>query len=560
MPFCPTCQARFAEGQFCPTDGTQLLAEPGPSPDGDPLVGQVVAERFRVLDRLGAGGMGTVYRAEHIYIKKHVALKLLRPEITANPEAITRFQREALSASTIGHDNIVRIDDFGRLPDGQVYLTMEFLDGCPLAELLKSSTLTMVQLLDIALQTCHGLAAAHSKGIVHRDMKPENIFICRADGAVKILDFGIAKVIRTDENTNLTKTGAVFGTPNYMAPEQALGRRVDHRADIYSLGVILYEMLTQQLPFKSDSFIAILAQHVTEPPVPPRRAAPHREIPLEMEAIILRAMAKEADRRFQDMREMIEALLRVRQGFAESPALPANLHLSRAPAAAVPVELPEGVATIRERPSVSQPGTPTATAGELLPPTVPAQAAPPSRGGRKLVVGLTTAVVLAGAAIAGVVVLRRPSGEDPAKGGTAPGSARPTTRPDAAPAAPTLVDVLVDTDPSGAKIELNGSKPSDDTTPAVLRIPAGQKATIRLTMPGYLPALIQLVADHAEKKMVKLTKAAAKTDHHPVVKKVPGKVRETGKRDPKRGKGKRGRGHDDGDHGSDHGGGESIEP
>ncbi|MFZ5785394.1 MAG: protein kinase domain-containing protein, partial [Acidobacteriota bacterium] len=346
----------------------------------DPIVGKLIADRFRVIARLGAGGMGTVYEAEHLYIQKRVALKLLRPEITASADAVARFQREALAASTIGHENIVAIDDFGRLADGQVYLTMEFLDGDPLNEVLEREPLSVPQILDVAIQTCHGLAAAHAKGIIHRDMKPENIFLVDGGSKVKILDFGIAKVVRADSNTNLTKTGAVFGTPNYMAPEQALGRSIDHRVDVYSMGIIIYQMATGRLPFEADSFVAILTQHVTEPPPSPRSVAPAREIPEELEAIILKAVAKEPAERYQDMGELVAALLELRRQLVGDVPLRSNLRLSRIRPPASAADLPLQVI------ATPAPSGVTATAGELVPPE-----RPPRRG---MLVGLTAAAVL----------------------------------------------------------------------------------------------------------------------------------------------------------------------
>ena len=270
MLLCPTCNGRFGEGKYCPKDGTTLLPE---GEEAQTLEGQVIGGRYRLKRLLGQGGMGEVYEGEHIHITKRVAVKLLHPEISGDPEALVRFRQEAQSASSIGHENIVTIDDFGTMEDGRVYLTMEFLKGLSLAEaMLPPNSLTMVEALDVLLQVGDGLAAAHVKGIVHRDMKPENIFLtARTDGStsVKILDFGIAKVSGTDRNESLTKTGTVFGTPHYMSPEQALGQKLDHRADIYSMGVILFELVTGQVPFRAESFMGILSQHITKPPPEP---------------------------------------------------------------------------------------------------------------------------------------------------------------------------------------------------------------------------------------------------------------------------------------------------
>src|SRR5690349_676956 len=193
------------------------------------LVGQILDGRYRLIRKLGEGGMGEVYAAEHIHIEKKVAIKLLRPEIVSNQEAVSRFRQEARSASSIGHRNIIGIDDFGQLKDGRIYLCMELLKGAPLNDMIKEP-MSADRLLNILIQTGHGLAAAHAKNIVHRDMKPENIFVTvgpNNEDVPKLLDFGIAKVAGQDGQNNLTRTGTIFGTPFYMAPEQALGQQVD---------------------------------------------------------------------------------------------------------------------------------------------------------------------------------------------------------------------------------------------------------------------------------------------------------------------------------------------
>jgi serine/threonine protein kinase len=307
---CPTCNTRYGIGSFCARDGTPLVpvADIGRTSD---LVGQVLADRYRLVRCIGEGGMGQVYEAQHVNINRRFAIKLLKSEIVSNPEAVARFRQEAWSASSIGHENIIQIDDFATLPNGSVYLAMEFLEGMSLAERMRTSgRLPMGQMLDIVLQTCRGLEAAHQKNIVHRDMKPENIFLVERNERLraKILDFGIAKVSGAESSQNLTRTGTIFGTPFYMSPEQALGRPLDHRADIYSVGIIMYELFTGRVPFEAESFMGILTKHVTTPPSPPRQFAPDREIPEAVEHIILRAMAKELEERYATMSELLQDL------------------------------------------------------------------------------------------------------------------------------------------------------------------------------------------------------------------------------------------------------------
>ena len=285
----------------------EIKQEPGS------MIGRVL-DRYKILGKLGEGGMGEVYEVEHVRIHKRFALKLLRQEIVTNEEAVKRFEQEAKSAASIGHKNIVDITDSGEMDDGRVFLVMEKLKGTPLNELIDSPQEDQ-RLLNILIQTCHGLAAAHKKGIVHRDMKPENIFVVQNQGldVPKILDFGIAKVSGADGNNNLTRTGAIFGTPFYMAPEQALGQQVDHRADVYAIGVIMFEMFCGQVPFDGESFMGILTQHITtEPPNPIEVATSNQKIiPKGLDIVIKKAMSKEADDRYQSMDALVNSLVMI---------------------------------------------------------------------------------------------------------------------------------------------------------------------------------------------------------------------------------------------------------
>jgi serine/threonine-protein kinase len=283
-------------------------------------VGQVLDGRYRITKKLGEGGMGEVYAAEHVHIEKRFAIKLLKAEIVSNAEAVTRFRQEARSSSSIGHRNIIAIEDFGQLGDGRIYMCMELLNGAALNDLLQRP-IGADRLLNILIQTGHGLAAAHAKGIVHRDMKPENIFVTidqNGQDVPKLLDFGIAKVSGNDGQNHLTRTGTIFGTPFYMAPEQALGNPVDARTDIYAVGVIMYECFAGSLPFQGESFMGILTQHITtEPePVAQRAAKAGRALPIGLAEIIARCMQKNPDQRFRTMDELVNALIGVYRGIA----------------------------------------------------------------------------------------------------------------------------------------------------------------------------------------------------------------------------------------------------
>lgn len=275
----------------------------------------VVADRYKVLRKLGEGGMGAVYLAEHVVIEKKIALKVLAPELARRPDLVARFLQEARSASRIGHENVIDISDFGQSDDGLVYIAMEFLDGKDLGEMVRGQgAMTWLQAREIVLQICRALRAAHDKGIVHRDMKPENIFLIQREGQphfVKILDFGIAKVMGVDPNgPRLTRTGMIFGTPEYMAPEQAEGKDTDHRADIYAVGCILYHLITGQTPFVAESFMTMLTKHLMEDPVPPSVRRPDLSVSPEMDALVLKALEKDRDKRWQSMAELLEAVSR----------------------------------------------------------------------------------------------------------------------------------------------------------------------------------------------------------------------------------------------------------
>ncbi|MGZ3477480.1 MAG: serine/threonine-protein kinase [Polyangiales bacterium] len=284
----------------------------------DKNVGQVFGGKYKVERILGEGGMGIVYQARHVAIGKKFAIKLLHGDNTKDPEVVERFKVEAQAASSIGNEHIIDITDFAELPDGSTYFVMEFLDGRALTKLFEELTrVPMARLARIAKQLAQGLGAAHTAGIVHRDLKPDNIYLCKRSGGetdfVKILDFGIAKV--GQGSNKLTKAGAIFGTPHYMSPEQASGSPIDHRTDIYALGVILYEGAVGRVPFDADNFMGILTQHMYKAPVPPR-ALPEcpPDLPPGLEVIIMRCLRKKPEERYQTMEELCEDLERLLRG------------------------------------------------------------------------------------------------------------------------------------------------------------------------------------------------------------------------------------------------------
>lgn len=273
------------------------------------LVGQLIADRYRVVEPIGSGGMGSVYRAEHIHMRKSVAIKVLHRELTHLPEMVARFEREAIAAARISHPNVATGTDFGRLPDGSCYLVLEYVKGRSLRQLLNQrGALHAVRACHIAHQIALALGAAHDAGIVHRDLKPENVMLVdSADGnpRVKVLDFGVAKIQMPEQSNQatLTRMGTVFGTPEYMSPEQALGQTADPRSDLYSLGIIIYEMLCGRTPFADKELVAILTRHMTEAPPP---------LPVDVDpalsALVIQLLAKRPSERPQTAQEVATRL------------------------------------------------------------------------------------------------------------------------------------------------------------------------------------------------------------------------------------------------------------
>jgi len=280
-----------------------------------PEIGTVIADRYRIDELLGEGGMGKVFAAEHVLMRKKLALKILHSELTNVPEVVARFEREARAAANIEHPNIAAATDFGKLPDGAVYLALEFVEGRSLRDEIAEGPIPAARALKIARQIASALASAHALEIVHRDLKPENVMLVQKGAErdfVKVLDFGIAKVPigKTDGTSEapITKYGIMVGTPEYMAPEQALGKPVDGRADIFSLGVITYEMLTGTRPFSKKHAQGILGQQLKEGAPPLARRAPGVRVPAQVEALTMHLLQVEADKRPQRAAELVSTI------------------------------------------------------------------------------------------------------------------------------------------------------------------------------------------------------------------------------------------------------------
>ncbi|WP_170319501.1 serine/threonine-protein kinase [Polyangium spumosum] len=299
---CPTCNSRYpGEYKVCPKDGSQLVDEVQ-----DELVGQTLRESYTIVRVIGEGGMGRVYEARHTRIEsKRFAIKMLHPEYARQPDVLSRFQREAEAAAQIKSPYVVDVYDVDRTADGRPFIVGELLDGKEFADLLtQMGKMGVPQAVRIVRQVCKALAAAHAKGVVHRDMKPENVFLTGdlARPTAKVIDFGISKIEDNATGKALTRTGMIMGTPSYMAPEQARGQRVDHRADIYAVGAMLYCALTGKRPFDLGDPAATLMAVLSEDPPRPRSLEP--SIPETLEMVVQRSMAKEPNDRYQSMAEL----------------------------------------------------------------------------------------------------------------------------------------------------------------------------------------------------------------------------------------------------------------
>jgi eukaryotic-like serine/threonine-protein kinase len=294
-----------------------MPVSPPSAPSGgakDRLAGKVLGGRYRVPPNLGEGGMGSVFLCEHAVLRRRFAVKVLRSDLVSDPELVDRFRNEAIAASRIGQENVVDVLDFGTSEDGSLYYVMEALDGRSLGAAIRDDgPLEVGRALSVLEQICRALAAAHERGVVHRDVKPDNVFLARQpDGSeiAKVIDFGISHVPPPSGRPPITRSGAIIGTPEYMAPEQAAGEPVDLRSDVYAVGVLAYEMITGELPIAAATPIAILVAHQTRTPDPPskRRAS----IPVEVDALVLRALAKKPEDRFASMDAFAAEVARVR--------------------------------------------------------------------------------------------------------------------------------------------------------------------------------------------------------------------------------------------------------
>jgi eukaryotic-like serine/threonine-protein kinase len=487
----------------------------------DRLLGAKVGN-YEVKQKLGEGGMGAVYLAVHPNIGKRVALKVLHPEFSSNQEVIARFFNEAKAVNDIQHPNIVDIIDYGEMPpvpggtQKVVYFIMEFLAGQSLAKLIRDQAPfapDRAQL--ICMQIADALGASHRAGIVHRDLKPDNVMIStRRDGRdlVKVLDFGIAKLTGDQPGSRRTRTGIVMGTPAYMSPEQCEGRgQIDHRTDIYSLGTLLFEMLTAEVPFRGEGYGEVLVQHMTH--VPPRPTAILPSISVHLEAVCLKALEKRPAERYQDMESFLRALQDpvgyveghggvdrfVTYNQAVQSGEFAHLYMPT-PSRQYPVHVEPGPYTpAHARTTTPAPAdltgsgpigllTPMPHLAPLLPPPAdvpsvassayrPLPAAPATRGRGRLLAMLVGAIALGIGGFYGYRMLNPPS--EPSQAGGDEATGQSTARTEGAASGPSVepildrVSVVVTSTPAGAQVFVAGEKTPRGTTPTVVELDRG---------------------------------------------------------------------------------------
>jgi serine/threonine-protein kinase len=397
---CPVCSRQYPDDiRFCQDDGTTLrAAAPATS-----LVGQVVADRYHVIKKLGEGGMGQVYLAEHVKMGRRSAIKVMSPSMVHDPDAVARFNREAANASRITHPNVCAVYDFGETPDGLIYLAMEFVEGEPLTAIIeREGALPIARATAIFKQTADALQAAHDLGIVHRDLKPDNIMVARTrDGAdlVKVVDFGIAKAVGGDEaGQKVTKTGLVVGTPEFMSPEQLSGDKVDGRTDLYSLALVYFRMLTGELPFKADSVQETMVKRLTDDPAKLAETRPDLSFPDGLQQVLDAALARTPGERYQTVAKFADDVVAV-AGLARGTR-------GVAPATRVDIEGKTQLLDSRET---------KAQAAKRAPGRTQQQAAPKQRSLMPIIIG---AVVVLGIGGGGYVLLVGRGGAAPAASDT----------------------------------------------------------------------------------------------------------------------------------------------
>jgi len=461
---------------------------PPPAAAPDPYIGKTIDGRYLVEDVLGRGGMGVVYRGKHKMIDKKVAIKVLRGDLATDKEVTERFLQEARAASAIGNPHIIDISDFGVLPDGATYFVMEYLGGQSLSTVMENQRpIPVPRIITIAKQIAQGLSAAHAAGIIHRDLKPDNVMIISRGtdkDFVKILDFGIAKV-QTGDASRLTRAGAVFGTPHYMSPEQAAGATVTFAADIYSLGVMLYEMAAGKVPFDAENFMGIMTMHMYKAPVPMRALVPApQEIPPGLDAVVLKCLSKKAEQRYASMDALVTDLEKLEKGQLPDAV---NEMMARSGGFNVPADY---------------------FRSSKMPPPMPAS---PPRGRSR--VPLIAGIVAVGAvtAIAVGVLMKSNTGKaapDPSSATTTLATTATASISASAPVSATVTAtaaakkvIAIATNPTDAKITSEGKELK---SPVVLQLAPNEAETITIARAGYVTQNVTIMGTD-ENRTITLT-------------------------------------------------------
>jgi serine/threonine protein kinase len=513
LKICPVCSTEYpANERFCPRDGTALRSQSGPQD----LVGSIIAERYHVIKKLGEGGMGQVYLAEHVKMGRKSAVKVMNPGMVTNIDAISRFNREAANASRINHPNVAGIYDFGETSEGLIYLAMEFVEGQPLTEIIKQhGALPPMRASEIARQVAEGLGVAHDMGIVHRDLKPDNIMVAKGRAGadlVKVVDFGIAKAAASEEQ-KVTKTGMVVGTPEYMSPEQLSGDPLDARSDIYALGLVAFNMFTGKLPFPGETMQESMIMRLTDEPHTLIAMKPDIAWPADLQAVMDKALARSANDRYKTSSEFAHDLVQAIDRMPVTSITAMGTEMMRRMSAGS-VNAAQTAATVQVNVPKTRVGTkddaPVKRASSAPPP-----AATPTKSKTGLYASLGGGALLV-AAIA-VFVLKDKTPENPSGTGYSGAQSSPTS--DSSTVANTNNGSLPSTplEPAVNEVDtelkrLNGQVESDDPSINQLVITGVQALAGRLDTPerrvraAVIESMAQSVVD-STKRCVPLLKA-----------------------------------------------------
>jgi serine/threonine protein kinase len=473
----------------------KLVSNPETEP-ADELIGRTIGS-YRVDRQLGKGGMGAVYLGVHPVIGSKVAIKFLHAQYKSDAKIVDRFYNEARAVNVIGHDNILKILDLSSTSDGLHYFVMEYLHGRSLQDLLNDGPLPLEVVGPILLQVCDALEAAHRKGIVHRDLKPDNVYLISLNGKknfVKVVDFGIARVTNDDGvSSGNTVTGMVMGTPAYMSPEQGSGatKQIDGRSDVYSLGIVMYQLATGELPFRGANFGEILVGHLQTAPPPPHQLNP--DVPAAYEEIILRCLSKLQDDRYNSMRDLKAALSNCMDELGIDKGLPLDdgagaeqgdtIPEQRTPARiSKPPSRPSNPA-VRSKPRVSQP---------------PTQLHVPSKGRAKWVAALAGGAVAAAAVVAFVLWQNandraEQKARDEARAARVAAAALVVKQE--AENAPVTLSLAAETEGTQAVATWSPGGQKSGTAPFTLEVPRNTKVHIELSRPGSLARSMDVIAD-----------------------------------------------------------------